>query len=529
MLLMVFAFALSLSAQPGFRIEIQRGGVWDDLAFQSYVYGQWNGKVYFFGGRTDGLHRRQPWATFNRAGFNDEMVVFDLTSKASYRSGLDISSSRIRDQLSSTNMSFCQNDNLLYVAGGYGYSSSDDDYLSFPQLLIIDLACIESCEDTDKGMDICINIVEHDAFRVAGGRLAVMDSVFYLVGGHNFQGRYNPMGPDHGPGFIQVYTMEVRRFIVESNNGIPSVTFMEPWRDEIYLHKRDYNLIPQMFPGGKKGLTAFSGVFRHNADLPFYQSVSMDESGYWHDEGFLQYLNHYHSAALGIYSDRTSSMYNLFFGGIAQFYFKGDVLIQDDDVPFVNTIGMVSRDENGIMKEFRLKDPMPALLGAGSELILMPGLPRFSNGVLNYDELDESRVFLGYIVGGIRSDAPNVFWTSEGDMSDASSTLLEVYLVRENEEAPSLWEEVNKDYKLNVYANSENGVMYMDFRFRKKGAVTVRILDGDRKPLRIKQFNIETVGNFNHTEVFESLKPGDIYFIEIMQGNVAHTRQLIIR
>ena len=44
---------------------------------QSFALGQDGGKWLIIGGRKDGLHRRQPWATFDTEGQNNLMFVVD--------------------------------------------------------------------------------------------------------------------------------------------------------------------------------------------------------------------------------------------------------------------------------------------------------------------------------------------------------------------------------------------------------------------------------------------------------------------
>lgn len=47
---------------------------------------------------------------------------------------------------------------------------------------------------------------------VTGGRLNQINNTYFLVGGQRFTGRYNPMGPEHGPGFTQEYTNQIKQF-----------------------------------------------------------------------------------------------------------------------------------------------------------------------------------------------------------------------------------------------------------------------------------------------------------------------------
>jgi hypothetical protein len=48
---------------------------------QSFSFGQSDGKWLIIGGRLDGLHRRQPWAAFNKAGHNTLLFVVDPIAK----------------------------------------------------------------------------------------------------------------------------------------------------------------------------------------------------------------------------------------------------------------------------------------------------------------------------------------------------------------------------------------------------------------------------------------------------------------
>ena len=62
-----------------------------------------------------------------------------------------------------------------------------------------------------------IRQISDPLFQVTGGRLEKIGELYYLVGGQKFIGRYNPMGPDMGPGFIQEYTNQIRKFTIEDD------------------------------------------------------------------------------------------------------------------------------------------------------------------------------------------------------------------------------------------------------------------------------------------------------------------------
>src|SRR5690554_5961350 len=63
-----------------FKISIEPFSIEGLGGLQSYAYGQDNGKWLLVGGRLDGLHPRQPWAAFDVAGHNNQLIVVDPVS-----------------------------------------------------------------------------------------------------------------------------------------------------------------------------------------------------------------------------------------------------------------------------------------------------------------------------------------------------------------------------------------------------------------------------------------------------------------
>lgn len=403
----------------------------DELGgLQSFAYGQHNGKWLIAGGRLDGLHRRQPFASFNKEGFNNQLIVIDPVRLQKWTASLTQLPAAVQAQLQSTNMQFHQTGRFLYVAGGYGYNPADGTYTTFPMLTAIDVPAVIDAIIAKKEFAANIRHITDPQFQVTGGRLEKINNLYYLTGGQKFIGRYNPMGPDHGPGFIQEYTNQIRIFSINDNGTVLRIRHLPGFTDEEHLHRRDFNVTPQIFPAGEEGLTAFSGVFRQQEDVPFLNAVNISSKGYAVQKEFQQYYNHYHCANFGLYSAAKNEMHTVFFGGIAQYYDSAGVRIKDDRVPFVKTIARVTRTANGTMTETLLPIQMPALLGAGSEFIPVETLPRYGNGVLRLDALTAGPVVVGYIYGGISSTAANIFWFNNGTQSIASSQLFKVILVK---------------------------------------------------------------------------------------------------
>lgn len=100
----------------------------------SYAYAQHNGKWLIIGGRKEGIHARQPFASFPATKNNTDIYVVDIISRQFWQAPLENLPATLKEQLSSTNINFYQQDDTLYLVGGYGYSASAADHITFPNL-----------------------------------------------------------------------------------------------------------------------------------------------------------------------------------------------------------------------------------------------------------------------------------------------------------------------------------------------------------------------------------------------------------
>ncbi|MBL7942367.1 MAG: hypothetical protein JNM00_06360, partial [Flavobacteriales bacterium] len=350
-------------------------------------------------------------------------------------------------------------------------------------------------------------------FQVAGGRIRRMNDHYYLMGGQKFLGRYNPMGPDHGPGFIQEYTNAIREFDLFDDGITMSITQVELTTDSTNLHRRDYNAEAQIMPDGNEGLTMFSGVFQPTQDLPFLNAVVIDDSGYEVATGFQQYYNHYHCPTLPLYAQQDNAMHTVFFGGIAQYYDSLGVMVQDNNVPFVKTIARVTRDASGTMAEFKLPASMPGYLGAGAELIPIPDLPTYPNGVINLDELTADTTLAGYIFGGINSSASNIFWINDGTQSEASTQCFKVLLVKNSTSSVHSFNDFSRGtLKMTVYPNPNEGNFVVKYFLTQVDQVLLTISDEDGRVIEKLELQNQVVGeNYFERKVKGLSKRGAIY------------------
>jgi hypothetical protein len=413
----------------------------------------------------------------------------------------------------------------LYIIGGYGYSNTAGDHITYPNLIAVKVPEVIHAILNGGSIAPYFRQISDELFAVTGGYLNKVSNTYYLTGGQRFEGRYNPM---NNPTFTQEYTNSIRKFTISDNGTDLIVTHLQAITDEVNLHRRDYNVVPQILPNQQEGLTAFSGVFQVGADLPFLNCVNIDSSAYYVNNDFSQYYNHYHCANIPLYSATTNEMHNLFFGGISQYYDSAGVLVQNNDVPFVKTIARVTRDANGIMAEYKLPVEMPALLGAGAEFI-PTDVPVYPNEVIKLDALTSDSTLLGYIYGGINSTEPNIFWVNNGTQSIASNGVFKVFLIKSSQvNVDELNTQSTGSLHLQVYPNPNDGVFSVKFNLNGKTKIRLIISDMNGKVLEDSVVGQLNIGENTLLRTVENLSNGGIYFITVETSYEKVTQKIII-
>lgn len=422
--------SLSVSSQTNFPYKISLEPMIPEgfSGLQSYAWAKSGNKILLIGGRTDGLHRRQPFASFNKKYNNTDLIVLDVKTEKVWKKSVTGLPAPLAEQLQSTNMEFYQQQNDLIVVGGYAYSETKRDHITHPAVLKIKVKETIDAIINNKDISSFITQLIDERMAVTGGHLNKLGDLFYLVGGQRFDGRYNPHGPDHGPGFSQQYTNQIRKFSIMEKDGEIAIENYTAVTDSALLHRRDYNLLNQYDENGREMLTIYSGVFQYEKDLPYTTLIDITAKNHSQVENFNQQFSHYHSATLPAYDKNKQTLYTIFFGGIAQNYIDQSGTVKtDNDVPFVKHISVVERSANSI-KEYLLPEQLSGYFGAAAEFIPADESFYTSNGILQLEKTGTKPLLAGYIIGGIDSRAPNVFWSNEAEPSRASPVIWKVYL-----------------------------------------------------------------------------------------------------
>jgi hypothetical protein len=185
-ILLFFYFASNqlIYSQAKFDIIIEPFKIEEVGGLQSFAFGQYEGKWLIVGGRLDGLHRRQPFAAFDKAGHNTSLTVIDPIEKRKWSANITDLSKELQEQLKSTNMQFYQIGKYLYLFGGYGFSEIENDHTTFSNLTAIDLPTVIDAIINKSSIVSSFRQINDSKFQVTGGRIEKINEVLYLVGGH---------------------------------------------------------------------------------------------------------------------------------------------------------------------------------------------------------------------------------------------------------------------------------------------------------------------------------------------------------
>ncbi|MCF8258374.1 MAG: T9SS type A sorting domain-containing protein [Flavobacteriales bacterium] len=529
---MLLLAAQAAMAQPFFNLTIQELALPESPGVHSFAVGQHGGKWLIIGGRTDGLHRRQPWAAFLAEGNSVSAHVIDPVTSTVWSASIASLPVAQFEQLQSTNMEFAQRDTVLYIMGGYGRSEAQNDHVTHDLLSAVNIPGAISAIINGTSVAPHFRYVQDSRMAVTGGYMHLLNGTFYQVGGQFFEGRYNPMGPNNGPGFIQQYKEAVQKFNITDNGSTLALTDYSETTDAANLHRRDYNLVPQIFPDGQVGFTAFTGVFQHAVDLPWLNTVNVLPDSYTVNNSFNQLLNQYHSAHLPIYDEVNNSMHTVFFGGMGRYYFdpQSGTLIEDDAVPFVKTISMVTRNNDGSMTETALDMAMPDYLGSGAEFIPLNGVAYEHGEILSLNALPVGQpTLVGHIFGGIQSTDRNIFFTNDGTQSHASNRVFKVFIEPDVTAVNSGTVISGKEvFRMQVFPNPVQDMLRIDLTapFRTAGTIVLRTISGST--VRTANISLEAAQQTTLSIDCSGLGAGS-YVVQFDNGVFTREETVIIR
>ncbi len=413
-------------SQIPFALEIKQLPFPGIPAIHSGAYAEYNGKWLLIGGRNNGLHGFLPPFAFPSDGINDSIYVVDPYAGQVWKSAVAGLPVQIRESIAASNIPNWQEDTVLYLAGGYGWQTASNDFVTFPTLTAVPVPQLIDSVISSSGFSSLFRQTADSMLMVTGGQLRKIDSVYHLVFGHDFQGTYDK--DDTTGYFVQNYTYAIRKFKINDDGVSLSVVKTGEVIDSINFRRRDLNVVPQIFPDGTRGFTAFSGVFQPIENLPWLSSIDISASGIVHMDTFQQKFSHYESAAIPLYDSVDNYMHTIFPGGISRYSIDSATggIVDDTLVPFVRTISRVTRAPDSSLAESVYPFRMPAFLGSNSIFFSDTSVKKFENGVIDLCSLSGKKR-VGFIFGGIETPDSNISATDPA-LSWASTRFFEVWI-----------------------------------------------------------------------------------------------------
>ena len=221
-------------------------------------------------------------------------------------------------------------------------------------------------------------------------------------------------------------------------------------------------------------------------------------------------------------------MHTIFFGGMSLYTLDTitQTLIQDTLVPFVTTVSKISRDGTGGLSEFKLPVNMPAFIGSNAVFILDPLMPLKNNRIVNLNQLS-GVTRIGYIVGGIQSDYPNVGQLDPVGMSRPNAQVIEVFIDKTVSSTHEL-QIKNAVNNLSVYPNPLKDVLNVDFTV-PYGTETcaVQLFNVEGRLLRTLLQEKKLSGDQHFQFQLGSIKPGT-YLCRVRVGDTVKGVKLVV-
>lgn len=515
-----------LKGQSDFNIQIDTFTIPELPGLHSFAYARHEGKWLLLGGRKDGMHLK--FNSFPGSGANGNVIVTDPATMQVWQIPLTELPDTLQEQLRSTNMEFFQDGNTLFFIGGYGRSETAQNHITYPYLTTIDVSGLMNAVMEGSALIPHFHQIRDTFFAVTGGQAQMLHDTVFLVGGHRFEGAYSA---NSGENQLQFYTNAIRKFTLSNNSNGWQVTHKSIILDELHLHRRDYNLAPQILQQGELGLVAFSGVFQPGSvALPFQNIVEISHAGHQSVNGFSQFLANYHCAKFPIYSAVENNMHTVFFGGMSQYWVnENDSLLRDNRIPFVRTISRVSRLADGTYEEVPFDAQLPFFTGTSAEFILADGVPTLENGIVDLDALPAGSNLIGYIVGGIVTPETqrNPFIFNNLGITYANQHLLRVFLVK-NEASSTTEKMLAGRFDLGLYISPNPAVDHWQVKLNlpRAGHLRFTLQNAQGQIVRQSDLGLQPAGIVEHRLPTTGLPRGSYWLTVNMDGIYMETKTI---
>jgi hypothetical protein len=400
---------------------------------------QFNGYWLLFGGRTNGLHTFTGNNDFPPQDMNEDIIVINPANWQVWTKAWSATNvpAAITQPLYSTNQqSFQQGDNLFAV-GGYGApdlgGGNFGSYVTNNSLTAMSVdGMINAVVNNGDVMALShLQQINDPRLQATGGELAMLGNAAFLVVGQDFEGQY------FSNTATQTYLDQISSFQIAYTPDVPAslaISNYQALNDQVNFRRRDYTLTNVIQSNLQPALQINGGVFTPGpfsdplAGQGYRQPILITGPGQTQLSSYQQFFSQYAAPNVGLFDANSNSMYTILFGGIGlySYDFATGRLTYDAGLPFVKDVTTIKQGANGAEQEYEMPSQLPGFYGAEARFFTNPQLAQYANGVVQLDQIDQS-VTLGYIYGGIESDAANT--TDQTVQTRASSKVFRVVLV----------------------------------------------------------------------------------------------------
>jgi len=212
-------------------------------------------------------------------------------------------------------------------------------------------------------------------------------------------------------------------------------------------------------------------------------------------------------------------MHTVFFGGMSfnDYEPQTNLIVQDTNVPFISDVTCFTLNPNQTCEEAIMPLQLPGLLGSNAKFVASGELNTYANGVVNANDI-QTRKLAGYLVGGIRSDLPNLGTTVPNDT---------IYRVFIEPDLSFAIKELYSDFVfLTVFPNPANDKLYVNYELREEGQVVIRLMDLNGKQVSAKKIKTGLVKgqlSFDTNELTNG-----VYIMEISSIEFTYKKKVII-
>ena len=190
-----------------------------------YAIGDVNNTILVFGGRI----KSDVPEVYSEDFPNTEIILIDLERDRATAFSSGALAGIVAEQMAATGLAYFQKDSILYLIGGYGYSESQDRFITFPHLTAINMipmiAALEKGESPDPHF-----------YQICDERIAIFDGLldhngdeYFLMNG-KFAYKLDPFSEEptyHEEDRIK----EVRTFQLDGTAAQPKITNLQTWYD----------------------------------------------------------------------------------------------------------------------------------------------------------------------------------------------------------------------------------------------------------------------------------------------------------